>query len=41
LIPTGLDVHSGGEIGNDMIFLLTPYGEVCVCVFVIPVQSRH
>jgi hypothetical protein len=41
LIPNGLDVHSGGEIGNDMIFLLTPYGEVCMCVYVIPVQSRH
>ena len=33
LIPDGLGVHSGGEIGNDMIFLLTPYGEVCVCVY--------
>ena len=32
LIPDGLEVHSGGEIGNDMILLVTPYWEVCVCV---------
>ena len=32
LIPDGLEVHSGGEIGNDMILLLTPYWEVCMCV---------
>ena len=33
LIPDGQEVHSGGEIGNDMILLVTPYWEVCVCVY--------
>jgi hypothetical protein len=32
LIPDGQEIYSGGEIGNDMIFLVTPYWEVCVFV---------
>lgn len=43
LMPKDQETHSGGEMGNDMIFLVTPYGEVCVFVilFYIYSSSEH
>ncbi len=33
LTPDGQVVNSNGDLGNDMHFLVTPYGEVCISYF--------